>query len=82
MNQNDDPELAALEAFGTQMRRGRFKDALPEEEQREITLILTPGGGAQVVSDTGADPMMDGDPMGEAGEMPGAPDEDEALDLP
>jgi len=81
MNPNDDPELAALDAFGTQMRRGRFKDALPEEEQRQITLIITPGGGAEVLSDS-ADPMTDMDPMGEAGEDPAAPDEDESLDLP
>lgn len=82
MSPTDDPELAALEAFGTQMRRGRFKDALPEEEQRTITLILTPGGGAEVVEDSG-DPGAEVDPMAEeAGEMPGAPDEDESLDLP
>jgi hypothetical protein len=82
MNPNDDPELAALDAFGTQMRRGRFKDALPEEEQRQITLIISPGGQAQIVSDTGADDMGEMSPDDEMAEMPGAPDEDEALDLP
>jgi hypothetical protein len=82
MNPNDDPELAALDAFGTQMRRGRFKDALPEEEQRQITLIISPGGQAQIVDDTGADPMAEMSPDDEMAEMPGAPDEDEALDLP
>ena len=79
-----DPGMAALNAMSTKMRRGRFRDALPEEEQREITLILTPGGGAEVVSDSGA---VDG-PMEEAEEAMGQEtstgeppmDEDEELD--
>lgn len=72
-----DPEMDALESFGTSMRRGRFMDALPEEEQRQITLIISPDGGAQVIEDTGAD-------MG--GEMPldeemGEPDAEQVGEL-
>lgn len=57
MRPEEDPALAALSDLCTSMRRGRFKDALPEEEQRQITLILTPQG-AEVVSDTGAEEEM------------------------
>lgn len=75
MKPEDDPALAALSDFGTKMRRGRFMDALPEEEQREITLLISPGGVAEVVSDTGAEPAET--PEEEAAEVEAEPDGDE-----
>ena len=64
----DDPKAAALSRMATTMGRGRFKAALPEEEQREITLILTPSG-AEVVSDSGAEDEASESPELEAMEQ-------------
>lgn len=47
MNDNED-EIAALEALSSQMGRGRIMDALPAEEQEAIRIIITPGGGVSI----------------------------------
>lgn len=85
---DDDPEMAALSQLGGQMRRGRFMDALPAEEQEAIKIIISPGGGITIEGGSG-DVDMDGqgaeleeDAQERATGAPGAlgvSEEDEAL---
>lgn len=55
--------MAALAELGTKMRRGRFMDQLPEEEQQEIRIIISPEGEVRV--EGGADPSESPETGGE-----------------
>jgi len=46
--EDDEAQLAALDALSAQMGRGRIMDALPAEEQEAIRIIISPGGGVTI----------------------------------